>query len=64
MYENQSIVIEKEKKQNSKHTKIVVANSFNSDAALHILLELKQLKADGILTLDEYEEKKKRMLAI
>ena len=64
MYQNQSIITRNEKKHSSKHREKITVTSINSDAALHLLLELKQLKADGVLSLDEFEVKKRRLLAI
>jgi len=64
MYDNQSLVMSKENKQTSTRRERIIISSINSDAALSLLLELKQLKADGVLSLDEFEAKKKRLLAM
>jgi len=64
MYNNQSLIMKKENKQASTRRERIIISSINSDAALNLLLELKQLKADGVLSLDEFEAKKKRLLAM
>ena len=61
---NQNIVIKEKVQQSHRYKKAVAVNGVDSDTAIHLLHELKQLRADGVLSFDEFEKKKKRLLSL
>jgi len=64
MYKIQTLAMRNENKQPSRHRETFTVTDVNSDAVLDLLRELKLLRAEGVLSMDEFEAKKRRLLAI